>query len=71
MGKTIEFEGGKREYDLNGKVTVRFCPTDEGFTAKLEDTFAQLEGLQGNLSGDGGFSKFSELDADMRASIDA
>ena len=71
MVKSLNFADNKREYDLNGKVTVRFNPTDEGFIARLEDTFESLDGLQNELADGAGFAKFAELDKDMRKRIDA
>lgn len=70
MAKLIEFEKGLVEYDIGGALTVRFNPTDEGFIAKIEDTFASLDGLQERLAEDGSFSQFGELDAQMRAKVD-
>ena len=44
--KSISFDTGINEYDLCGKVTVRFNPTDVGFLEKLSDSFAALDLIQ-------------------------
>ena len=44
--KSISFDTGINEYDLGGKVTVRFNPTDVGFLEKLSDSFAALDLIQ-------------------------
>lgn len=73
MAKTLSFATGVVEYDVNG-VKVRFNPTDEGFVSKLYDAFGSLEGLQGDLKGDGKaedvLEKFARLDKEMRETID-
>ena len=70
MAKQLSYDKGLVEYDINGDYTVSFNPTDEGFVAKLEETFGSLDELQGKLASDDVFSKFGELDAEMRAKID-
>lgn len=70
MAKSLTIADNCREYDLNGKVTVRFNPTDESFVAKLEDTFGAMSELQDTIESDGSFAKFADLDRDMRGKID-
>ena len=44
--KALNFDTGLNEYDLGGKVTVRFNPTDVSFLEKLSDSFAALDLIQ-------------------------
>ncbi len=44
--KNLNFDFGLNEYDLNGKVTVKFNPTDVGFLEKLSDSFSYLDLIQ-------------------------
>jgi hypothetical protein len=44
--KNLTFDNGIVEYDLGGKVTVRFNPTDVGFIEKLFESFASLDRIQ-------------------------
>ena len=44
--KNLTFDTGVREYDLGGKVTVCFNPTDVGFIQKLSDSFSYLDLIQ-------------------------
>ena len=44
--KALNFDTGINEYDLGGKVTVRFNPTDIGFLEKLSESFAALDLIQ-------------------------
>jgi hypothetical protein len=44
--KNLTFDNGIQEYDLGGKVTVRFNPTDVGFLEKLSDSFSYLDLIQ-------------------------
>lgn len=70
MAKQLTFDKNLVEYEINGDFTVSFNPADEEFAAKLEDMFYSLEGLQERLAGEKSFSKFRELDAEMRQKID-
>ena len=70
MAKQLTYSKGLVEYDINGDYTVSFNPTDEEFVAKLEETFSSLDELQSNLGGEVSFTKFRELDAQMRGQID-
>ena len=44
--KNLTFENGIEEYDLDGKVTVKFNPTDVAFLEKLSDSFQVLDLIQ-------------------------
>ena len=44
--KNLTFDNGIEEYDLDGKVTVRFNPTDVSFLEKLSDSFQYLDLIQ-------------------------
>ena len=44
--KALNYDTGINEYDLCGRVTVRFNPTDVGFLEKLSDSFAALDLIQ-------------------------
>ena len=44
--KNLTFDTGIEEYNLGGKVTVHFNPTDVGFLEKLSDSFAALDLIQ-------------------------
>lgn len=44
--KELNFDTGINEYDLDGKVIVRFNPTDVGFLERLSDSFAYLDLIQ-------------------------
>ena len=44
--KNLTFDNGIEEYDLDGKVTVRFNPTDVSFLEKLSDSFQVLDLIQ-------------------------
>ena len=44
--KNLTFDNGIEEYDLDGKVTVKFNPTDVSFLEKLSDSFQYLDLIQ-------------------------
>ena len=44
--KELNFDLGLNEYDLGGKVTVKFNPTDVSFLEKLSDSFQYLDLIQ-------------------------
>ena len=44
--KSLTFDSGIEEYDLDGKVSVKFNPTDVAFLEKLSDSFASLDLIQ-------------------------
>lgn len=71
MGKSLQFDTGLVEYDINGAVKVRFNPTDETFVSGLERLFDALSDLQESATIEEGFKKFADLDKDMRKKIDA
>lgn len=74
LAKSLSFDTGAVEYDINGAATVTFNPTDEGFVSKLYDTFGALDSLQDDMAqGDDSedvLDKFARLDVEMRAAID-
>ena len=74
MAKTITFDTGIVEYEINGAATVRFNPADEDFARKLYAMVDDLEAKQAEFERDepsrDAFERFGELDAEMRASID-
>ena len=71
MAKTLTFETGLVEYEINGMATARFNPTDETFARKLYKTVETLDGIQDRTaSGSTPFDTFGDLDAEMRAVID-
>ena len=48
--KSLTFSDGLEEYSLNGRVTVRFNPTDASFLEKLTALFSSLDALQEEVS---------------------
>ena len=56
--KQLQFSDGLEEYSLNGRVTVRFNPTDASFLERLAELFSRLlalseeveSAMQGELS---------------------
>ena len=70
MPKSLTFETGLVEYDINGQATVSFNPTDETFVQRLYETFSTLDGLQDSFAKSKDFSQFAGLDKQMRQSID-
>ena len=44
--KQLQFSTGLEEYSLNGRVTVRFNPTDASFLERLAELFSRLDALQ-------------------------
>lgn len=80
MAKTLSFDTGVVEYDLNGAAKVRFNPTDSAFVERLYRAFDELDGKQGefqqhiaDIGDDGGklFAYANERDAEMRSIIDS
>lgn len=80
MAKTLSFDTGVKEYEINGAATVRFNPTDSEFVDRLYRTFTDLDARQdefrahvAEVEGDGAalFAYARERDQEMRASIDA
>lgn len=75
--KKLSFDTGVETYDLNGKVSVSFNPTDSGFVEKLMDAFDSLRSKQEDYSarlekmdGAEAFQFTKELDAEMRQMLD-
>ena len=48
--RELKFSDGLEEYSLNGRVTVRFNPTDAAFLEKLTALFSSLDALQEEVS---------------------
>ena len=48
--RELKFSDGLEEYSLNGRVTVRFNPTDASFLEKLTTLFSALDALQEEVS---------------------
>ena len=48
--KQLNFSDGLEEYSLNGRVTIRFNPTDASFLEKLTALFSSLDALQEEVS---------------------
>ena len=48
--RELNFSDGLEEYSLNGRVTVRFNPTDASFLEKLTALFSTLDALQEEVS---------------------
>lgn len=79
MAKSLSFDTGVKEYDLNGAVTVRFNPTDAAFSERLYNAFKELDARQDEfqrevdeIGEDGGrmFAYANERDREMRGVID-
>ena len=78
-GKSLTFDTGVVEYDINGAAKVRFNPTDSAFVERLYRTFTDLDAKQeefqkrvDEIGGDGEemFAYAKERDAEMRGMID-
>ena len=48
--KSLSFPDGLEEYSLNGRVTVRFNPTDASFLERLSELYSRLDALQEEVS---------------------
>ena len=79
MAKTITFDTGIVEYEINGAATVRFNPTDVNFTERMYNSFAELDERQDEFQqrideiGENGeelFAYAKERDREMRGIID-
>lgn len=79
MGKSLQFDTGLVEYDINGMATVRFNPTDADFVKRLYKTFTDLDARQEEFQakvkeigedGDAMFAYADERDKEMRGIID-
>lgn len=79
MAKSLKFDTGVAEYDINGDVKARFNPTDTAFVERLYKVFDDLSGKQDEFQkrideiGEDGAAMFAyatERDAEMRGLID-
>lgn len=79
MAKTLSFETGVVEYEVNGAATIRFNPTDAAFVERLYQTFTDLDAKQEEFQaqvddigedGERMFAYAKERDAEMRGIID-
>ena len=77
--KSLTFDTGLVEYDINGAVTVRFNPADAAFTERLYNVFTELDARQDEFRqkvdeiGEDGAAMFAyanERDKEMRGIID-
>ena len=78
MEKSLSIETGLVSYDLNGKVTVEFNPTDSAFVERLYSAFEDMDKKQEAYRGQiealedkrEVFKVTRECDAKMRKTID-
>lgn len=79
MAKSLSFDDGLVEYEINGRATARFNPTDAAFVERLYQAFTDLDDKQeefqarvSEIGTDGAemFAYAKERDADMRKIID-
>lgn len=76
--KELNFETGLVEFDINGKTTVSFNPTDSNFIERLYATFEELDRKQEQYKADiekmadkrKVFDYARERDEEMRGMID-
>ena len=83
--KTLTFDDGIVEYDINGKATARFNPTDTAFIERMWNAISDLENEQEQLQaevdeigeieddlerGERMLAYINKRDADMRKTID-
>ena len=75
--KSLSFSDGLEEYSLNGRVTVRFNPTDASFLERLAALFEKLDALQEEVAAaqettpeEEVFPLAKSLDERMRALLD-
>ena len=68
--KQLQFSDGLEEYSLNGRVTVRFNPTDASFLERLAELFSWLDALQESTPEEEVFPLAKSLDARMRDLLD-
>ena len=75
--RELNFDLGLNEYDLGGKVTVQFNPTDVSFLEKLTESFATLDRIQEEVKREeisdekDVYNLAKNLDGKMREIIDA
>lgn len=76
--RELNFETGLVEFDINGKITVSFNPTDSNFIERLYATFEELDRKQEQYKSDiekmadkrKVFDYAKERDTEMRGMID-
>lgn len=75
--KSLSFDTGVISYDLNGKVTITFNPTDAAYVEGLYSTFEELDKKQEQYKAEAAraekrevFALARKLDAEMREMID-
>lgn len=79
MANQLTFSTGLVEYELNGRVTVAFNPTDADFIERIFDSFDELDRRQEGYSAEieaqtdnaGVFVVARRMDSEMRVVIDA
>lgn len=79
MANQLTFSTGLVEYELNGRVTVAFNPTDADFIERIFDSFDELDRRQEGYSAEieaqtdnaGVFAVARRMDSEMRVVIDA
>jgi len=79
MAKSLSFDAGIVEYDVNGAATIRFNPTDAAFIEQFYRALTELDDKQDEFrkkvdaigeDKEGMFAYAKERDRDMRATID-
>ena len=79
MARSLSFDDGLVEYEINGRATARFNPTDAAFTERLWKCFTDLDERQDEFQakvdeiGEDGAQMFAyakERDQEMRGIID-
>ena len=77
--KSLSFDTGVVEYEINGMATARFNPTDAAFAERLYDAFTELDARQDEFEkrvteigedGEAMFAYAKERDEEMRGIID-
>lgn len=79
MPKSLKFDTGVNEYEVNGSATIRFNPTDADFIERFQKAVEELDARQGEMQAevDGAgedpakmYGLLASRDADMRTAID-
>lgn len=70
----INVNTGTREFNLGGKVSVFFNPTDASFLARMRDTFTEMQNKQEEITkrlsdADDIFEESVKIDEEMRGAI--
>lgn len=70
----INVSTGTREFNLGGKVSVFFNPTDASFLSRMRDAFAEMQSKQEDLTqrladAEDVFVESAKVDAEMRESL--